>query len=61
MFLSYDKYSNFGKDEAAYDNDNLKKYSQIVEVFIADFNYSVQKRGGNNLDLWNVSVTLEEV
>ena len=59
MFLSYDKYSNFGKDEAAY--GNLNKYNQIVEVFIADFNYSVQKRGGNNLDLWNVSVTLEEV
>ena len=59
MFLSYDKYSNFGKDEAAY--GNLNKYNQIVEVFISDFNYSVQKRGGNNLDLWNVSVTLEEV
>ena len=59
MFLSYDKYSNFGKDEADY--GNLNKYNQIVEVFISDFNYSVQKRGGNNLDLWNVSVTLEEV
>ena len=59
MFLSYDKYSNFGKDEADY--GHLNKYNQIVEVFVSDFNYSVQKRGGNNLDLWNVSVTLEEV
>lgn len=59
MFLSYDKYSNFGSDEAAF--GHLQQYNQIMEVYIADFNYSVVKRGGNNFDLWNVSVTLEEV
>ena len=59
MFLSYDKYNNFGTDEAAY--GHLQQYNQIMEVYITGFNYSVIKRGANNFDLWNISVTLEEV
>ena len=59
MFLAYDKYSNFGKDNAAY--GHLAQYNQIMQVYIADFSYSVVKRGGANHDLWNISVTLEEV
>ena len=59
MFLAYDKYSNFGKDDADY--GNLAKYNQIIQVYIADFNYSVVRRGGSNHDLWNISVSLEEV
>jgi hypothetical protein len=59
VFLSYDKYKNFPEGETQF--DNLNKYSQIMEVYISDFSYSVQKRGGTNMDLWNVSVTLEEV
>jgi hypothetical protein len=59
MFLSYDKYSNFGKTDADY--GHLAQYNQIMQVYIADFSYSVVKRGGANHDLWNISVTLEEV
>jgi len=59
MFLAYDKYSNFGKDNAAY--GHLAQYNQIMQVYITDFNYSVVKRGGSNHDLWNISVSLEEV
>jgi hypothetical protein len=59
MFLSYDKYSNFGKDSAAY--GHLPQYNQIMQVYFADFNYTVVKRGGSNFDFWNISVTLEEV
>jgi hypothetical protein len=59
MYLAYDKYSNFGKDSAAY--GHLSQYNQIMEVYFSDFNYSVVKRGGNNFDFWNISVTLEEV
>ena len=59
IFLSYDKYKNFDEGETQF--NNLNKYSQIIEVYISDFSYSVQKRGGTNMDLWNVSVTLEEV
>lgn len=59
VYLAYDKYPNFGKDDAAY--GHLAQYNQIVEMFISDFSYSVERRGGTNHDLWNVSVTLEEV
>ena len=59
MYLAYDKYSNFGDDNAAF--GHLAQYNQIVQVYFADFNYSVVKRGGNNYDFWNISVTLEEV
>lgn len=58
VFLSYDNYANFGKNDAAY--GHLQHYNEIIEVFFSDFSYSVQKRGGGNHDLWNVSVTLEE-
>lgn len=59
MYMAYDKYTNFGNDNAAY--GHLAQYNQIIEVYIADFSYSVVKRGGANHDLWNISVSLEEV
>jgi hypothetical protein len=58
MYLAYDKHNNFsGVDEY----NHLGQYNQIIQVYFADFNYSVVKRGGNNHDLWNISVNLEEV
>jgi len=59
MFMAYDKYSNFGKDDADY--THLAQYNQIMQVYITDFTYSIVKRGGGTHDLWNISVTLEEV
>ena len=63
MYMAYDKYTNFPTDgevvNASY--GHLAQYNQIMEVYISDFNYSVVKRGGANHDLWNISVTLEEV
>jgi hypothetical protein len=59
VFLSYDKYTNFGSDNAAY--GNLNEYSEILQMYISDFNYSIIKRGQQNFDMWDVSVTLEEV
>lgn len=59
VYLSYDKYTNFGTNDAAY--QHLAQYSQIVQVYFTNFTYSIVKRGGTNHDLWNVSVTLEEV
>ena len=59
MFLAYDKYKNFGDNDSAF--ENLGKYNQIIQVYFSEFNYSVVKRGGSNHDLWNISVTLEEV
>lgn len=58
VFLSYDKFTEFGKDAAAY--THLAQYQEVLEMYITDFTYSVQKRGGSNFDMWNVSITLEE-
>lgn len=57
VYLAYDKYTNFETNKY----EKLDIYNQVVEMYIADFSYSVQKRGGSNHDLWNISVTLEEV
>ena len=51
VFLAYDT-NSYG---------NLADYTEVVEMYIADFSYSVQKRGATNYDMWNISVTLEEV
>ena len=59
VLLSYDKYNNFGDDNAA--RNHLSEYAQALQMYIASFNYSVVKRGGTNFDMWDVSVTLEEV
>jgi hypothetical protein len=58
VYLAYDNYKNFGDSESSF--LNLNRYNEIVEVFFSDFQYSVEKRGGNNHDFWNVSVSLEE-
>lgn len=59
VYLAYDKHTNFGSDNASY--GHLAQYNQIVEVFFADFNYSIVKRGGSNYDFWDISLALEEV
>jgi hypothetical protein len=63
VYLAYDKYTNF-KDvyESAVDErfNNTNKYNEVIEVFFADFDYSVVRRSGLNFDFWNVSLTLEE-
>jgi hypothetical protein len=59
VFLAYDKYTNFSGEDEKY--THLNQYNEVVEMYISDFNYSVQKRAGSNYDFWNVSVSLEEV
>lgn len=58
VFLAYDRKGIFKGTEEPY--NNLRKYNQLIEMFITDFSYSVEKRG-TKFDYWNVSVTLEEV
>lgn len=58
VFVSYDKYTEFGKNDAAY--GRLAEYSEVLEMYITDFSYSVEKRGRTNHDLWNISISLEE-
>ena len=59
VLLSYDNYDNFGSNNAA--RDKLSQYSEAHQMYVASFNYSVVKRGANNFDMWDISVTLEEV
>lgn len=69
VFLSYDKFINYGTNVPAY--QYLDRYSQVVQMYISNFDYSVVKRGGPTpvagspydfgYDMWNVNVTLEEV
>lgn len=58
VYLAYDKYKNFSSTENPY--AHLQQYNQVVEMFISSFDYSVQKRGSTNFDMWNISMTLEE-
>lgn len=58
VFMAYDKYTAFaGADKYS----QLDKYSEILHMYISSFSYSVVKRGQNMMDLWNVSISLEEV
>lgn len=69
MFLSYDKPQEFSAENRY---ENLDKYSDVLEVFISDFSYDVIKRGNvtdysgatpivKDRDLWDISISLEEV
>ena len=58
VFLAYDRKGIFRGTENPY--DHLRQYNQVIEMFISDFSFSVEKRGPN-FDYWNVSVSLEEV
>ena len=57
VFLSYDKYTNFDTDRYRH----LGQYSQVLHMYFSSFDYNIQKRGATNHDLWNVTMTLEEV
>lgn len=63
VYLAYDKYTNatFGGEVQDGSFDYLSIYNDVKLMYFASFEYSIQKRGGTNHDLWNVSVSLEEV
>lgn len=57
VYLSYDKYINF--EENRY--DHLNQYSQVIHMFFSSFDYTISKRGATNHDLWDITLSLEEV
>lgn len=61
VFLAYDKYTNFVDSQNQTRYDHLREYNQVVEMYISNFEYSIQKRGGTTDDMWNISMSLEEV
>jgi hypothetical protein len=59
VLLSYDNYSSFDNDES--EGNKTNEYSEALQMYLSDFQFSVVKRGGQRFDLWNISITLEEV
>lgn len=58
VFLSYDQ-SGVG---------NLNRYTQVIQMYFAGFDYEVEKRGqawssstSSGYDMWNINMSLEEV
>ena len=58
VFLSYD---NLGEG-------NLNRYTQVLQMYFASFDYEVEKRGqawssgtSGGYDMWNISLSLEQV
>lgn len=56
VFLSYDNYKNLNNER-----NRLAEYSEVVEVFFENFQYTITQRGQNNFDYWDVDLGLEEV
>jgi hypothetical protein len=57
ILLSYDKYNEFTENTYGH----LAEYNQVLQVFFSSFDHDVIKRGGTNYDMWDISVSLEEV
>jgi hypothetical protein len=59
VFIAYDKYKSFQEENNVM--GRLNEYQEVKEFFISDFSYNVNKRGSGTHDLWDVSISLEEV
>ena len=59
LFIAYDKYIELKDQNSTY--NRLGEYQEVVEVLFSDFSYSVNKRGYSKHDLWDISLSLEEV
>lgn len=57
VFLAYDKFRIAGVENY----NRLDIYNQVVRMYYAGFDYTIEKRGADNFDFWNVSLSLEEV
>lgn len=64
VYLGYDKYNNPSQQVANQVTDAsfgfLGIYNDVRLMYFAGFDYSIQKRGATNHDMWSVSVSLEE-
>lgn len=69
VFLAYDKFRINGNENF----NRLDGYNQVLKMYFAGFDYSIEKRGGTNsgnmwtnnkttgYDFWNINFSLEEV
>lgn len=62
VYLAYDKYNNatLGGQITDESFNYLGIYNDVRLMYFSSFEYSIQKRGGTNHDLWNISVALEQ-
>jgi hypothetical protein len=56
VYIAYDNHYNLEKNM-----NRLKEYSEVIEVFFDSFDHSIERRGAESHDLWNISLSLEEV
>lgn len=59
VFLAYDNFddnSNYSPGQT-----KLSRYTEVKEFYFASFDYNIVKRGESLHDLWNISISLEEV
>jgi hypothetical protein len=67
VFLSYDKFRTNSDgtieniSDWPTDYQNFTKYKQVVHMYFSSFDYTIEKRGSNNHDFWNINLSLEEV
>ena len=66
VYLGYDNYKNLEDDVEGGEivktkYQKMSNYAEVVEVFFGSFDYSVQSRGANTFDYWNINLSLEEV
>jgi hypothetical protein len=59
LFVAYDNYIKLKDQNNTY--NRLGEYQEVIEVLFSDFSYSVNKRGYSKHDLWDISLSLEEV
>jgi hypothetical protein len=59
LFVAYDNYIKLKDQNDTY--NRLGEYQEVIEVLFSDFSYSVNKRGYSKHDLWDISLSLEEV
>ena len=70
VYLGYDNYKNLEDDTESFIEGSeiiktkyqkLSSYAEVVEVYFSSFDYSIESRGANTFDYWNISLSLEEV
>lgn len=64
VYLGYDKYNNDTFKVAGNITDDsfdyLSIYNDVRLMYFANFDYTIEKRGGTNFDFWTINVSLEE-
>lgn len=62
VYLAYDKYNayKFANQIVGNSFTHLNVYNEIKLMYFSSFDYTIIKRGIDNFDFWNITLTLEE-